>query len=58
MKNLNYEILYHKNGFNKYINIIIKDKNNIINDKYINNNLKKIINIYDKMNNKNISQTQ
>ena len=34
-KNINYEILYNINEFNKYNNNIIKDINEIINDKNI-----------------------
>jgi len=57
-KNLNYEILYNINEFNKYNNIIIKDINEIINDNNINNKLKNIINIYNQMNNKNNNKNE
>ena len=50
-ENINYEILYNINEFNKYNNNIIKDINEIINDNNINNKFNKIINIYNKMNN-------
>ena len=36
-ENINYEILYNINEFNKYNNNIIKDINKIINDNNINN---------------------
>jgi len=52
-ENINYEILYNINEFNKYNNIIIKDINEIINDNNIKNKLKNILNIYYQMNNKN-----
>jgi len=51
-ENINYEILYNINEFNKYNNIIIKDINEIINDNNINNKFNNIIKIYYKMNNK------
>ena len=51
-ENINYEILYNINEFNKYNNIIIEDINKIINDNNINNKFNNIINIYYKMKNK------
>jgi len=52
-ENINYEILYNINEFNKYNNNIIKDINKIINDNNINNKFNNIINIYNNMNNIN-----
>ena len=52
-ENINYEILYNINEFNKYNNNIIKDIKEIINYKNINNKFNNIINIYNKMNNNN-----
>ena len=52
-KNKNYEILHNINIFIKYNEIIIKDIKEIINDNKIDNKIKKLMNIYDKMNNKN-----
>ena len=52
-KKLNYEILQNINEFNNYNKIIIKDINEIINDKDINNKYKNIMNIYNKINNIN-----
>jgi len=49
-KRKNYEILQNINEFNNYNKIIIKDIKEIINDKDINNKLKNIINIYNKIN--------
>jgi len=51
-KNINYEILYNINEFNKYNNIIINDINEIINDNNINKKFNNILNIYYQMNNK------
>ena len=48
---INYEILYNINNINN--NDIIKDINNIINDKSIENKFNKLINIYNKMYNIN-----
>ena len=48
-ENINYEILYNINEFNKYNNNIIKDINKIINDNNINNKFNNIINTYYKM---------
>jgi len=52
-ENINYEILYNINEFNRYNNNIIKDINEIINNNNINNKFNNIINIYNKMNNNN-----
>jgi len=49
-ENINYEILYNINEFNKYNNNIIKDISEIVNDYNINNKFNNIINIYNKMN--------
>ena len=53
-ENINYEILYNINEFNRYNNNIIKDINEIINNNNINNKFNNIINIYNKMNNNKI----
>ena len=53
-ENINYEILYNINEFNKYNNKIIKDINKIINDNNINNKFNNILNIYNKINNNKI----
>jgi len=50
----NYEILQNINEFNNYNIIIIKDINEIINDKDINIKFQNIINIYNKINNNTI----
>jgi len=54
----NYEILKNINEFNNYNKIIIKDIEQIINEKDINNKFKNIINIYNKMNNNKIYENK
>jgi len=49
-ENINYEILYNINEFNRYNNDIIKDINEIINDYNINNKINEIINKMDNIN--------
>jgi len=46
-ENINYEILYNINEFNRYNSIIIKDISEIINDNNINNKINEIINKMD-----------
>ena len=57
-KNRNYEILQNINEINNNNNIIINDINNINNDNNIVNKLKEIFNIYKKMNNHEIIQSE
>jgi len=54
-KNINYEILYNINEININNENIIKDINNINNDKNINNKFKQINNIYNKIFNDEIT---
>ena len=49
----NYEIIKNKNEFINYNDIIIKDIKEIINDINIENKFKNLMNIYNKINNKN-----
>ena len=52
----NFQILKNLNDISEYNNNIIKDLNQIINEKDINIKFKSIMNIYDKINNKEIKE--
>ena len=49
LKNKNYEVLMNKNNIYNYNEIVIQDINEILNEKKIENKMKFIYNIYDKM---------